>query len=194
MWAGWQADGLYEDGARQWCGRGRMQGRGWGAGSEVGRLPLASHICREGDGNVGLFHSGINQSKMGLRWGSSSSPAVAVLALQIQGWWGASTGSWAGWKLTSWGKSDESSGKPVPLPSHCVVTLVPVLVSGMGDREDGCSPKLCQIEVQQSCVLAWKAPWKTSGSWTLDPSPSIQCAVCCRRGAQQSTTQRPQVS
>lgn len=48
------------------------------------------------DCNVGLFHSGINQSKMGLLWCSSSSPAIDTLALCTQGWQKAGTGSSAG--------------------------------------------------------------------------------------------------
>lgn len=164
-WAGWQANGLSEDWAQWWGGGRGRQGKGWGAGAEPGRLPLASHVGRKGDCNMGLFHSGINHSKMGLPWGSSSFPAIAVLVLHTQSWQGASTGSWAGWKLTPQVKNDESSDKAAPLPSHRVVALVPVLVPEVGDREHGCSPKWCQTEVQQSCVPGWKAPWKTPGSW-----------------------------
>lgn len=40
---------------------GERQGRGWRAGSEACRLPLAFHVCREGDCSVELFLCAISQ-------------------------------------------------------------------------------------------------------------------------------------
>lgn len=102
-----------------------------------------------------VFLSAINQSQMELPWGASFFPASAVLALHTQGWQGAELAE---------SSHCVSSGKQAPLPSHRVIALVLVLVPGVGDSEGGWSTKLCQIEVQQGCVPAWKAPWKTSGS------------------------------
>lgn len=111
---------------------------------------------------------------MWLLWGLSFSPAIAVLTLHTQGWKGARAGSWAGWKLTPRGGNYESSDNPAPLPSHCVVALMPVLVPGVGDWEDGCSPKLKSSRVVSQLgrlIERHLAPGQ------LFPSLSIQCVL-----------------
>lgn len=70
-------------------GEGGREEDGEVARRQAGSLWHPMFVGRE----IVMWGCGINQSKMGLPWGSSSSAATAVLALHTQGWQGASAGS-----------------------------------------------------------------------------------------------------